>query len=134
MVALALPGFLKDITKKEVENQVYPLSELKTSQINYEIQIQKIFRVDNSENFCGRTAIVLKTNENFCVCKNSDKFEIPRSPHAKTKVFLENLKKDLFFVIGDENTNCIDTCKISSRFCEESGLEVANNYDLLYES
>ncbi|CAG9334947.1 unnamed protein product [Blepharisma stoltei] len=120
--------------KQELENQVYPTTSLESSQGKLDLQVQNVVRVDNTNEICMEVGNSVKGKDNFCVCKGLKDFNIPKFPNGKVKVLLENFKKKLNIFVGEVSQSCKETCQINGKVCEEWGLSVVNNFDLMNES
>ncbi|CAG9325546.1 unnamed protein product [Blepharisma stoltei] len=127
--AFAFVGNTIKFIKIEVENQYYPISKWK----NFEVQVQKIVRVDTLDDYCGELAEQMSAKASFCVCKYPDSYELQSSIPQKRKLTIEKLKKNLSISIGGIFENCIETCSKLNKKCEKWGLPLLNRLEILNE-
>ncbi|CAG9322491.1 unnamed protein product [Blepharisma stoltei] len=120
--------FIRD-KKIDAETEIYPLSQFE----NFNVQIQKVIRVDETDHFCCAFSEFVGAKCSFCVCKYLETFEIDKGMSAKKKQTFDKLKRSVTIAIGNTNRTCVETCEETKKKCEEWGLPIGNKLDLLKE-
>ncbi|CAG9325547.1 unnamed protein product [Blepharisma stoltei] len=116
-------------SKEEKENEIYPISQFES----FRVQIQKIVRADNKDDFCCEVAEVIGAKCSFCICTHPKDYQIAKVMPAKKKSTLEKLKKSLFIAVGNVDKSCNETCAYFNKKCEKWGLSLVNRLEILKE-
>ncbi|CAG9328375.1 unnamed protein product [Blepharisma stoltei] len=131
--AIAVPEWeYGKYSRSPFEGEIFKMSDIKFKDQQLRIQVQSIVRADENNDYCielGKGLIGGKIS--YCVCKTPKDYEIaPKTGHSEKK-FYENVMKLVYPTIGKEGTSCDETCKTKDRDCQEWGLQIMNNFDLL---
>ncbi|CAG9322490.1 unnamed protein product [Blepharisma stoltei] len=126
---IAYVGNSDKYLKENTEKEAYPQSEYE----NLQVQIKKIMRVDENDDYCIELASVIFTKGHFCICKYPKDFDINANLPAKIRSSLDKLKKTLSIIIGNSGQNCTQVCEENKKKCEKWGFWIVNEKEILNE-